>query len=65
MPSSAFTQIVHTAADKTFWLDKEKQIKSYCDSGWSAYLIDHDPENLVLPLLREGRSTSTAAASTT
>lgn len=42
------------AASRTQWIHHERVAVPYRDSGWAAYLVDHDPENLVLSLLRAG-----------
>lgn len=42
------------AASRTQWIHHERVVVPYRDAGWAAYLVHHDPENLVLPLLRAG-----------
>jgi len=44
-------ELNHTA-DKTIWINRERDFQPYSDSGWSEYMVDHDPENLILPLFR-------------
>lgn len=48
------------AADKTNWLARERVVKPYRDAGWINYLIDHNPDNLVVPLLRPGSDPATS-----
>ena len=49
--SGEFTKIINRCADRTFWLNKQRTIKHYRDEGWSAYLLEHGSEQLILSLL--------------
>lgn len=47
-----FTVQIHLCADQTYWLDRERTITPYRGEGWSAYLVKHGTDKLVVPLLR-------------
>lgn len=62
MPCTDFDKVIDTAASRTNWIAPQREIAPYRDAGWSKYMIDHQPENLVVDLLRGGRHASPAAA---
>jgi hypothetical protein len=56
-PGLSYQELVdrfEKAASRTQWIHHERVVVPYRDAGWAAYLVHHDPENLVLSLLRAG-----------
>lgn len=49
---TSLVQALNGSAEKTKWIDRERDFQPYSDSGWSEYMVDHGPENLILPLFR-------------
>lgn len=47
-----FTSFAVLAASKIDWLNHQKVFKSYVSEGWSSYLVDHGPKNIIESLLR-------------
>jgi hypothetical protein len=46
-----FREIIEAAADKTFWVDRQRNYKPYLDAGWSNYLIEHGTDQFIISLL--------------
>ena len=47
-----FTAFAVLTASEIDWFDHHKVFKSYVSEGWSSYLVDHGPENIIDSLLR-------------
>ena len=60
MTDKALQERFEQAADKTYWLARERVVTAYRDAGWCDYLIDHSPDNVVVPLLRPGSDPATS-----
>jgi hypothetical protein len=54
----AFNSILDEEADKTFWIDRQRCIKRYRDTGWLSYLIEHGTAHLIVPLITPSSSAS-------
>ena len=52
LTTEAFTALINRCADQIFWLNRMRTITPYLDEGWSAYLVKHGTDKLVMPLLR-------------
>ena len=53
-----FREIIEAAANKTFWIDRQRYYKPYLDAGWSSYLIEHGTDQLIISLLPNTNSYS-------
>jgi len=40
--------VLREQADRVYWIDKQMKIKDYEDEGWLKYMVEHDPENLIV-----------------
>ncbi len=47
---STFSAHIQFAADHTTWINKERDISPYRNTGWINYLVDHEPENIIFEL---------------
>lgn len=54
---------IEQALTRTLWIDRERVLVPYRSAGWAQYMVDHDPENLILPLLRSGTDPSSNLSS--
>lgn len=52
LTTEEFSALIDCCADQTYWLDRERKILPYRGEGWSAYLIKHGTDELIVPLLR-------------
>jgi hypothetical protein len=52
LSESEFIDCIEQAASKVKWFDRERKLEKYVNSGWATYMVDHDPENLYVSLMR-------------
>lgn len=52
LSESEFIDYIEQAASKIEWFDRERKLEKYVNSGWATYMVDHDPENMYLDLMR-------------
>jgi hypothetical protein len=56
MPFAFFSLILEEEAGKTFWIDRQRRIEKYRDSGWLEYLMEHGSAFLIVPLINPSSS---------
>ena len=42
-----FCEYINFSADRTEWMNNERDIRPYRTTGWIAYLVDHGIENII------------------
>ena len=52
LSESEFINCIEQAASKVEWFDRERKLEQYVSVGWATYMVDHDPENLYVRLMR-------------
>jgi hypothetical protein len=51
-----FAELVDVAARRTYWIDRQREIKPYRDRGWMSYSVGHGTDNVILDLVRPSQS---------
>jgi hypothetical protein len=47
-----FSELLNKSANETFWINRERCIKTYDNAGWMEYMIEHGADQLIVPLIR-------------
>lgn len=50
-----FSDLLNRSANETFWIDRERCIKTYDNAGWMDYMVEHGADQLIVPLIRPSR----------
>jgi hypothetical protein len=51
-----FSSILEEAANRTYWIDRQRCIKPYADAGWTKYIIEHGTDQLIVPCITPSAS---------
>jgi hypothetical protein len=54
-----FSSYLEDAADKSYWIDRQRCIKPYSDAGWIEYITEHGTDQLIVPCITPSASYST------
>ena len=55
-PFVVFSSILEEEARKVFWIDRQRRIEKYRDTGWLEYLLEHGTAYLIVPLINPSSS---------
>lgn len=56
MPFTVFSLILEEEARKMYWIDRQRRIEQYRDTGWLEYLMEHGSAYLIVPLINPSSS---------
>ena len=56
MPFKVFSLILEEEARKMFWIDRQRRIEKYRDTGWLEYQMEHGSAYLIVPLINPSSS---------
>jgi|GEM_PF-2352627 len=56
MPFVVFSLILEEEARKVFWIDRQRRIEQYRDTGWLEYLLEQGTAYLIVPLINPSSS---------
>lgn len=51
-----FSSVLEDAANRTYWIDRQRCIKPYVDAGWTEYIIEHGTDQLIVPCITPSAS---------